>query len=387
MIFRSRFLLPIVIISFFVQVLLATDCVLPLFISYPSLSAVPHIDLGRFPTPLKALNNLSRMVGTEIWCKDDSKSGDLFGGNKVRKLEFLLADALANKAQAVITVGGAGSNHAVATAAYAHQVGLTAYILLTPQMITRYTRRNLLLDVHFKASIEYFSNRDLRNSRIISLLNSKQNYFIPVGGSNELGALGFVNAAFELKQQCDEQNMPYPDYIYVPYGSYGTISGLLVGLKAAGMNCKLVGVCTDEDVDPSTSLKAIIDRARLINNYVRAFDDQFPELPLTEDDISIRLPGSQYAEVTKETRDAIALMKNEENIQLDTTYSGKAMAALLKDIADNADNIRGKRILFWKTYADGEQESLINDVDYKQLPADLQYYFDESLQLWDDQGC
>jgi len=384
MIYPIRIPIYAIILTFFIQSLWAMDSARPLLLQYPGLHAnLPHMNLGTLPTPLTVLTNLSLTLGAEIWCKDDGKSGDIFGGNKVRKLEFLLADAIKNKANAVITVGGAGSNHAVATAAYAQKVGLTSYLLLTRQRITQYARRNLLLDLYFKAHVEYFENRDLRDSRIVQLLGDSQNYYIPLGGSNQLGATGFVNAAFELKRQCDELGRYYPEYIYVPYGSYGTISGLLVGLKAAGMRSKIVGVCTDSEVEPSMSLLAICQRARSINDYLRSYTDQFPPLSFSEDDIVVRLPGSGYAEVTKETRDAIALMKSEENIQLDTTYSGKAFAALLKDMP----YLLGKRILFWKTYADGAYESQSQGVDYTQLSGAFHYYFQGQLQPFDDQGC
>lgn len=385
---RIRFPFYLVIATFFIQSLWAMDHTLPLLQQYPGLNAeLPHMDLGTFPTPLKKFDRLSDRLGVKLWCKDDGKSGDIFGGNKVRKLEFLLADAIKRKAQTVVTVGGAGSNHALATAAYAQKVGLKALLLLVRQKITQSARRNLLLDLHFNACVEYFENYNERNARIVALLKSKQNYFIPVGGSDELGATGYVNAAFELKRQCDERGEYYPDYIYVPYGSYGTISGLLVGLKAAGMNSKLVGVCTDSDNDPSKSLAAIFDSAYSLNDYLHRRDDNFPQLSFSENDFTVRLPGSGYAEVTQETRDAVATAKSTEDTQLDTTYSGKAFAAMLKDISENVEGIRSKRVLYWKTYADGLYEAETKDVDYHRLPVGLHCYFEKPLQEFDDQGC
>lgn len=361
----------------------------PLLEAFPVLKQqIPHHELTQtLPTPLVPLSHLGSYYGApHLYYKDDGKTGTPFGGNKVRKLEFLLADAVAHKATAVVTLGGAGSNHALATAAYAQQLGLTAYLLLTPQRITQYARRNLLLDAYVGATIEYFATRELRNTRLLSLLNSNRVYYIPVGGSNELGALGFVNAAFELKQQCDELQIAYPDYLYLPVGSLGTIAGLLVGIKAAGLATILVGVNTDDGPEPAVLRTNIINRARALNDYVRAYDEQFPLLTFSDDDLVIRASSEPYAAISEQTRDALALMRAQEGIQLDTTYSGRAAAVLMHDLAENED-LRTKNILFWKTYADGQCEALTSMVDYHDLPDELHRYFEEPLQAFDDQGC
>lgn len=361
----------------------------PLFEAYPTLREnISHIELtDTLPTPLVPLKSIGERFFTSwLYCKDDAKTGPLFGGNKVRKLEFLLADALANRAQAVVTLGAAGSNHALATAAYANQVGLCAYLLLTPQKPTQYARRNLLMDAYFKATIEYFATCDERNQRLVGLLASKRNYYIPVGGSNELGAIGFVNAVYEFKQQCDEAGFAYPEYLYVPYGSFGTISGILVGIKAAGIPCMVVGVATEQATNLDGAVQTVLQCARAINDYLCELDSQFPAITFSANDVCLKNAASEYAEVTPECRQAMLTMRETENIQLDTTYSGKAFAALLNDL-ENDESLRGKRILFWKTYADGDYADVTACIDYKDLPAGLHSYFEEPLQPLDDQGC
>ncbi len=375
--------------AFCMQLALPLNATRPLFELFPGLAEhIAHVPLAVLPTPIVKLDTVASKYGAHaLFCKDDGKTNiALFGGNKVRKLEFLLADALRRHATTVVTIGGAGSNHALATAVYAKQLGLKAHLLLTPQLRTNYARRNLLMDYYYGAQIDYFETKEARNIEIVNLMTSVLNYYIPAGGSNEYGALGYVNAALELKQQCEAGVMPYPEYIYIPCGSCGTLAGLLVGSKIAAMPGKIIGVIDDNSEPLEHTREKILLLANNTLAYLRSFGADISDSTVTEKDIELRAGVSEYAEVTADTRDALKIMREYEGIQLDTTYSGKAFAALLHDLATQ-EHLRQSTVLFWKTYSDGSYTDIVSTVDYKKLPAGVHQYFECDLQPNDDQGC
>ena len=178
----------------------------PLFENWPTLAdRLPYVALGEFPTPIIRLERLGRDIGLDqLYVKNDGLSGRVFGGNKIRKLEFTLGQALRVGAKEVMTFGAAGSNHALATAVCARQVGLRSISLLTPQPNARYVQRNLLMSYHCGAELHHYPNRRLRalGARLQllrhRLLTGRYPLVIPPGGSSPLGVMGFVNAAFEL---------------------------------------------------------------------------------------------------------------------------------------------------------------------------------------------
>lgn len=388
-------ILLITFISFFFVI---SNCfsAIPLFEKYPLFKKnLPHISLGTFPTPIKKLETLGTQLGVEnLYLKNDGKCGGisssgnrLFGGNKVRKLEFLLADAINDKANTVFTIGGAGSNHALATSVYADFLNLKSILLLTPQLTTSYLRRNLRMDHNHKAELCHFQSRKERNNKILQLLKSKLNYYIPSGGSNELGTTGFVNAALELQKQIKDGIMPEPDYIYIAFGSMGSIAGLMLGLKTASLKSKVIGVRT---IPQSYTRETAEDIARIFNNtasYLNSFDSSFPKLEISETDVYVNNDffGERYAQVIPEAADAICLLRKTEKIQLDGTYTGKAFAALLHDI-QNDEKKRNKVILFWDTFCSGTFSEITDTIDYRKLPEAFHYYFEEDLQPL-DQGC
>lgn len=373
---------------------------LPLFKKNPALfNKLPHKSLGSFPTPIIKLEQLGRLLNFDnLYIKQDNLSGakstkdstQLFGGNKVRKLEFLLADALNAGAKTILTIGAAGSNHALATAIYSKQLDLDCIIMLTPQPNASYVRRNLLMDLYYKPDIKAYASDSQREvdifntSRKFILKDQKTPYFIPSGGSNEIGAIGFVNAAFELKEQIDKGVLPEPDLIYVTAGSCGTASGLILGSKAAGLKSKIVAVRISGTHE--SKVKSINKLISETNEYLNKLDPSFPIFEITENDyiISDDFAGEKYAEITIEAAAAIKLLKLSENIQLDGTYTGKTFSALLADL--KKPETKNKIILFWNTYSSGDFEYVASDMNYLDLPVLLQGYFKAPLQTL-DQGC
>lgn len=364
----------------------------PLFSYYPELrQKVSFVSLGDFFTPIEKIDQLCPESQTPyVYMKRDDINGPLradglrvVGGNKVRKLEFLLGDALARKATAVMTFGCAGSNHALATAAYAHLVGLQAISILRPQANSPIVRRNLLLQNYYGAQLHEYPNQEWRClGGFCAFLRHKQlygeyPYFIPTGGTCPLGELGFINAAFELKQQVEQGVMPEPDYIYVPLGSMGTTVGLMIGLKAAGLKTQVVAVRVDdyEDANEQTLLPLLRDATA----YVRSLDPSFPALEFGLNDIVIAHDffGQGYGIATPQAQQAMRTMREKYGITLDGTYSGKTVAALLHDLRQPA--LKNKIVLYWNTFCGLDYSSIVSESAYEQLPHCFYKYFEADL--------
>jgi 1-aminocyclopropane-1-carboxylate deaminase/D-cysteine desulfhydrase-like pyridoxal-dependent ACC family enzyme len=370
----------------------------PLFFEYPELvRSLSYYSLGSFPTPIVPLSTLAAHVDHEIklFCKQDGLSGGinahserLFGGNKVRKLEYLLADALYRGARSVMTFGCAGSNHVTATAAYAQQLGLDCICMLKRQPNAQVVRRNLALMNHYGASIRYYPTVGLRNfGAVCAAVDYKQEvgetpYVIPTGGSCPLGIIGFVNAAFELKEQIAQGCMPEPDYIYVAAGSLGTAAGLLLGSKAAGLKSKIIAVAV-EPGGPTYFEEGIKRLFRETNDVLQTLAPSFPRFELQHDEVMVRYTsaGSEYALFTPEGAASMELMRSTEGMLLDGTYTGKAFDGLLQDL--RSGTMRGNVVLFWNTFCSDDYRDILKDFDYRVLPKGVQRYFTEDVQTLD----
>jgi 1-aminocyclopropane-1-carboxylate deaminase/D-cysteine desulfhydrase-like pyridoxal-dependent ACC family enzyme len=337
----------------------------PLFAAYPSLKTnTPYIALGSFPTPLQRLTALEKSYNIHnLFIKQDSLSGgikadgaQLFGGNKVRKLEFLLADALQYNAKSVLTFGCIGSNHAVATATYAQQCGLRCYCMLKPQMDSPVVQRNLALMRSAGAEIIVSPDSLMRKENTIKAFSDSKKthgdypYFIPTGGSTALGAVGFVNAAFELGAQIKQGLLPQPDYIYVAAGSFGTTAGLALGLKAARIQSRIIAVCVEPEDEAGSVVQHINILFKQTNELLHTHDQTFPLFDGLADNVTVihGFGGTCYGVCTQEATDAMHDVHEYENIILDGTYTGKAFAALAAHA--QAGMLSNKNVLFWNTF-------------------------------------
>lgn len=361
--------------------------VIPLFSQYPLLGEkLPYIPLGEFPTPVERLHRLGQDIGVEhLYMKRDDLSGKSYGGNKVRKLEFLLGRA--RRAKGVLTFGYAGSNHALATAIYTQQLGLKSISMLMPQPNAHYVRRNLLMGYHCGAELHQYRNQFLIAIGTICQLLCKKlrhGYFpqlIAPGGSSPLGVTGFVNAALELKQQVTGGEIPEPDLIYVALGSMGTAVGLILGLKVADLNSRVVSVRVIDE--RFASARKMVRLFHKTNAFLHLLDTTFPKFHFRAADIDIRYDffGEQYGLFTEEGMAAVARMEKTEGLKLDGTYTGKALAALIHDAEKQV--LRGKRVLFWNTYNSRDFSDIIDGIDYHQLPRCFHRYFEEDVQPLD----
>ena len=283
-----------------------------------TLDSFPRVSLGLFPTPIHRLNTISRMLGAEIWIKRDDLSGLGLGGNKLRKLEFLLAEARAQGAELVFTAGGAQSNHAMLTAAAAGKLGMRAVLILKKRGVTARCGNQLLehlmgTEVRFMDTDDYadiYAEMD-RLGR-----ESGQPYYkIPCGGSNALGSLGYVDCAREI----GEQGQRF-DHIVCAEGSGGTMAGLALGAKLFLPGTRVHGMMVDTDPFDEITPRLMREAAALLE----------ADVPVTAADFSLRdMCGPGYAKPSAEGNAAVALLAAKEGIFLDPVYTGKAFAGLL----------------------------------------------------------
>lgn len=359
-----------------------------LFTAYPSLrTQLAYIPFGNFPTPLTHCSALSAQLNHALYIKHDDLTGKkindtthLFGGNKVRKLEWVLADAQAQGCSTVISLGNAGSNNALATSIYARECGLKSICMLLPQYNSCVVQRNLLLQKYYDADLRACPTRELFHLTIAAeFLYEKQKfgqfpYIIPAGTSCPLGCIGYVNAAFELKEQIDRKLISEPDYIYVATGSTGTFAGLALGLKAAQIKSTLIGVAI-EPTDYQQLKQKIVSLFHKTNNLLYTADTTFPLYDYSEDEITLltAYTGPDYGVASPETEQAINCAAT-EHICLDDTYTGKAFAGLL----DHVKTLPAQRtILFWNTFFSDPCTELCQTISYKELPHAFYSYFRE----------
>jgi D-cysteine desulfhydrase len=354
-----------------------------LFEEYPALREnLPFISLIQ-KTPVQQLKAIEETLNctSELWIKRDDQSTEIYGGNKPRKLEFLLADALARQKSHILTMGGLGSNHCLASTIFAKQLNLSPILILFDQPLTPDVQKKLLIFRSLDAEMlgPYGTISSLFQYLIVQR-RRKDTYFLSAGGSSPLGVVGFVNAAFELKAQIENGEMPKPDHVFVTCGTLGTMAGLLLGFKLAQVDTNLIGVRVVQKIVSIYNwtfsfANAIRNLAKKTLNFLRTYDKSIPQLkfkekPLVLDDYY----GGGYGKVTPEGANAVELMKTYENIVLDTTYTGKTFAGLLDFI--KRKELSDKIVLFWNTYNSRDIAGFLSpEVTYQDLPASFHKFF------------
>lgn len=313
------------------------------------LDSIARLDFGFYPTPIEELPRLRAALSASaprIFIKRDDYTGAGFGGNKVRKLEYVLAQAGALGAQAAITIGGERSNHARATAMLCARLGLRCILVLNaqpgaPKSATR------LVDEMAGAEIHLVGSRDERRTRAQAIAEELQNRGvrvaqIPLGASIPLGALGYVRAARELAVQLDGLNLR-PDYIFLASSSGGTQAGLLAGCRIFGLEgVQIIGVSPDDPASSITaSISTIIDGIPEMLGLPSDFFDG--EVGVVDDYI-----GPGYGLDSAESKEALALVARSEGVLLDPVYTAKAMSALI-DWVRKAKISKDETVLFWHT--------------------------------------
>lgn len=277
-----------------------------------------RISIGVFPTPVQKLESISRLLGTQVYVKRDDLTGLGLGGNKVRKLEYLLADAKAQGAEVVFTTGGAQSNHAMLTAAAARKLGMTPILILKKRGVTARQGNQLLehlmgVDVRFMDTDDY-ADIYAEMDRVGKALG-RPYYKIPCGGSNALGTLGYVDCAREIR----DQGLHF-DHLICAEGSGGTMAGLALGAKLYLPGTRVTGMMVDSDPFEEITVRLMREAAALLDADVQ----------VSAEDFDLRdLCGPGYAIPSQEGNAAVAMMAENEGLFLDPVYTGKAFAGLI----------------------------------------------------------
>lgn len=280
----------------------------------------PRIPLAVLPTPIQKLENISRILGTNVYIKRDDMTGIGLGGNKVRKLEFLLADAKNKGAEIVFTTGGAQSNHAMLTAACCKKLGMTPILILKKRGVTD-RKGNILLEYLMNTDVRFLDTGDsadvYREMDRVGQESGKVYYKIPTGGSNALGALGYVNCVKEISEQTDIKF----DYICCAEGSGGTHAGVAMGAKLFMPETKVIGMMVDTDPFEEITTNIMKGLAELL---------ELDFVPTVDDVHLVDVCGAGYAIPSPEGNAAIRMMAENEGLFLDPVYTGKAFGGLIQ---------------------------------------------------------
>lgn len=343
---------------------------------YPQLNRLPREFLGAFPTPVTR-HQTGRLP---LYVKHDDLTHPLYGGNKLRKLEYLFGQALARGHRSVATFGAAGSNHALATALHARSLGLACTCLLVHQPKTPSVRRTLAMHLAIGTRLVPWRGYGREDLSLYRRLfrgpdAAHRPFVIPMGGSSWQGAVGYVNAAFELARQVEAGELPEPSRIYVPLGTMGTVAGLALGLAAAGLRSRLIAV--------RVVIEAVADEARTrrlaekTNTLLRRLDADFPVVEPGRLNLEFRheFLGPGYAVPTPEAVSAVAWAKERLDLGLETTYSGKALSALLADAEGGVPD--AGPALFWNTYSSAPLPAAADEPAGPTLPEAFRRYFED----------
>lgn len=324
------------------------------------LARLPRTSLGFYPTPLHKLERLSAELGVKIYLKRDDLSGvSTFGGNKMRKLEYLLGDALAQGADTVFTYGATQSNHAMQTVAAACKCGLhpVLYLVSVVEPDKETLRANLLLDYIYGAEVhivqmepgEEEADAEARSFAMgaehVERLRAegKHPYDVPMGGASPVGSVGFAGGFVELEEQCASAGIE-PDYLYHASGTGGTLAGLAAGRALLGADMRIVSVAVspkDEGYEARTA-----DLANRALGVIGASND----VRVSAEDLQVErgyfAPG--YEIPNEWGNGAIRRLARTEGVLMDTVYSGKAFGGLLDHI-ERGIVPQGSTVVFWHT--------------------------------------
>ncbi|HHW03289.1 MAG TPA: D-cysteine desulfhydrase family protein [Thermoanaerobacterales bacterium] len=327
------------------------------------LEQFPRVQMLWGKTPIVRAENISSETGIELYIKRDDLTGLALGGNKTRKLEFLMGEALACHYDTVITAGAVHSNHALQTAAAAKKLGLDVILVLRGK---EENRGNLLMDKLLHADVRVYdvkTGRELNNimQDIASDLksNGRKPFIIPIGGSNPTGVLGYIKAAAEIVEQEQEMKLDF-DYVISPTSSGGTQTGLLLGFKVLKPVTKILNIGVG---DPREEL--LEDVLNLINKTSEAIgikaDINYENLKaVTVDGYGF----GGYGTIVKEVIDVIRYAASKEGFYLDPVYSGKAFYGML-DLVNKRIIPQGSKVLFIHTGGLGgifQYEEIIKDM-------------------------
>ncbi|MGD2155453.1 MAG: D-cysteine desulfhydrase family protein [Anaerolineales bacterium] len=309
---------------------------------------IPRIRIAHLPTPVEALPKLTLALGgPKLFVKRDDQTGLAFGGNKTRKLEYLIAEAQAHGAKTLITSGAVQSNHCRQTAAAAAKFGLRCILVLSGQ-IPNFPSANLLLDHLFGAEIVWSGRRErevvLHETFQRAWNEGRRPYLVPYGGSSPTGAAAYTFALQELLEQVQDEPLSGcpPNWIVFASSSGGTQAGLALGAKLFGFQGKILGISVDEPAEELN--KRVAALAGEIADHIGESGSIVPENVLVNDDYNT----AGYGVLGDSEREAIRLFAQSEGLLLDPVYTGRAAAGMI-DLIRQGFFSSDDTILFWHT--------------------------------------
>lgn len=321
--------------------------------------------LARLPTPVRE-HSLRLPAGQrKLSVKLDNLTGDLYGGNKVRKLEYILYRARQKHCERIATFGTVASHHALATALYASRLGYPCTCFLSHQTPTPAASTSLRMHMQLGTSVVRYGGAYEKRLQILrDNLWGRHPWVVPIGGTSWLGTFGFVCAGIELAEQIAAGLLSPPDRLYVAAGTMGTAAGLALGLALADLGTEIHAIrVSDTSICNDDALRHLIDKtARMMHRLDKSIPRKLSQ------QVNIRLRheffAGGYARTDDETEAAIDVARDELELELEGTYTGKAMAAVIRDF--NGHDTGNKQFLFWNTF---------NSV---QLPLDADAPFDRN---------
>jgi len=325
---------------------------LPLHRAFPRLrETLPWRRFTVGPTPVAPLA-LAGLPGDRVWIKLDDHSCPLYGGNKPRKLEFVLGHAASLGARTLVTTGGLGTNHGLATTILGRSLGMASVLVLVDQPVTPEVRETLRLQWAWGARQVAVGGPVRAALGVLGALagaavRGGRPYLVATGGSSARGNLGFVSAGLELAEQVRAGELPEPAEIYLPVGSGGSAAGLLLGLRLGGLASRIHAVLVTDILPPSPARLRRAARASLA--LLRRADPSVPALEIPDDRLALDRGqlGPGYGAATPAARAAKARAR-EAGLRIETTYGAKALAAL--QAREEARAGAGAPVLFWHTY-------------------------------------
>ncbi len=373
-----------------------------LFEAYPGLKGkVPWMSiLTNVPTPVDRLTELEKALNISgaIYIKRDDKDHDVYGGNKLRKFEFIFGGVKEKKKKGVMTFGGVGTNHGLACAILAKDLNIKCDLFLATQPLTWHVQRSLLLFDYFGAKLHYSKGYVglVLKGLLFRLFHPKYSIMLPggsllLGKGSPLGTIGYINAAFELKKQIDDGVFPKPDVIFVACGSTGTAAGLIAGLKLLYLDIKVHAVAVSDEM--FVSPKSIMINSNKTLEYLQEKDDAVPKVRVDVNDFIVvsGYLGSEYGVKTKRGQEAVDLTTKLEGKRLgfktETTYTGKAMSAMFDYYKE--DKNKSKKVLYWNTYNSNDLDEILRKLkfNYKKLPKVYHQFFKKFFQCWQILDC
>jgi L-cysteate sulfo-lyase len=311
------------------------------------IKKLPRTNLGYFPTPIAELKRLSSYLGgPEVYIKRDDLSGLAFGGNKIRKLEFLIADATSNGYDTIITGGAGQSNHCRQTAAAAAFCGLECHLVLGGEE-PDIPSGNLLIDKLLGAKI-HWTGEFRKGEKIPEVADEirksgRKPYIIPYGGSNPVGAYGFIEAMGELSAQLHSANLQFDKIIFAS-SSGGTHAGMILGNEIYNLNANLIGIEIDKAEDEEPYINRLLKLVNQTSEYIE-LDRFFNKMEII---LRKEYLGEGYGVVGDLERNAIKLLAAKEGILVDPVYTGRAMGGLI-DMIEKNEFKKNEKVLFWHT--------------------------------------